>query len=227
MTLTACWAAKGGAGTSVIAAALGLLTAHMAPSGALLADLDGDLPDVVGIPEPSTPGLAEYLRDRPAGLLRALGRIELDAAPGLRLIPRGTGPFPAERAAVLAALSECSPRPVIVDCGTLRPGTAASLPVDVARTAQRSLLVITPCYLSLRRALHAPVQATGAVVVARSGRPLNARHIEDSLHVPVVATVPDDTSIGLAVDSGLISRKLPRLLARGLRGLAQTLVESP
>ena len=48
--LIACWSAKGGAGTTVVTAALGLVLARRHPAGALLVDLAGDLPAALGLP---------------------------------------------------------------------------------------------------------------------------------------------------------------------------------
>ena len=59
--LIACWAAKGGAGTTVVATALARLLAGGAPGGALLADLAGDVPAVLGLADPAGPGLAAWL----------------------------------------------------------------------------------------------------------------------------------------------------------------------
>ena len=65
--LLACWSVKGGSGTTVVAAALALLLAQRSPAGALLADLagqeglGGDGAAVLGLDEPSSPGLAGWL----------------------------------------------------------------------------------------------------------------------------------------------------------------------
>ena len=53
--ITVCWAAKGGSGTTVFAAALAL--SRSAPT--LLVDLDGDQPSVFGVPDASGPGLLD------------------------------------------------------------------------------------------------------------------------------------------------------------------------
>ena len=55
--VTLCWAAKGGSGTTVVAAAL----ARTSELPSLLVDLDGELPAVLGLPEPDRPGVAEWL----------------------------------------------------------------------------------------------------------------------------------------------------------------------
>ena len=50
--LIACCSTKGGVGTSVVAAALALLLGRTADQGVVLADLAGDGPAVLGLPEP-------------------------------------------------------------------------------------------------------------------------------------------------------------------------------
>ena len=59
--LVACWSAKGGAGTSVVAAALAVLAGRRSPHGAVLADLAGVGPALLGVPEPDSPGLTGWL----------------------------------------------------------------------------------------------------------------------------------------------------------------------
>ena len=59
--LVACWSSKGGAGTTVVAATLALLLSRQEPAVAVLADLAGDAPVALGLPEPEGPGLAEWL----------------------------------------------------------------------------------------------------------------------------------------------------------------------
>ena len=83
----------------------------------MLADLAGDAPAVLGLPEPASPGLAGWLSagDRvPAG---ALGRIEIEIATGVALLPRGDGPLSPGLAEVLAALLDDATRPAVADCG--------------------------------------------------------------------------------------------------------------
>src|SRR5918993_2143833 len=59
--LFACWSSKGGAGTTVVAAALAVLLAERCPAGALIADLAGDVPAALGVAEADGPGLAGWL----------------------------------------------------------------------------------------------------------------------------------------------------------------------
>ena len=61
--ITLCWAAKGGSGTTVVAASTALANRH--PT--LLVDLDRDQPLVLGIAEPDSPG-----RSRLVGIHRTL-----------------------------------------------------------------------------------------------------------------------------------------------------------
>jgi cellulose biosynthesis protein BcsQ len=211
--LIACWSAKGGSGTTVIATCLALLLAAREPAGAVLADLDGDAPATLGLPETDSPGLAGWLAagdDVPAD---ALGRLQVQPTRGLDLLPRGPGSLHASRARVLAALFEQGVRPVVADCGT-RPEGATAV---VAGAASHSLLVTRPCYLALRHAARPAQRPTGVIVVREPGRSLDRHDIERVVGAPVVAEVDTDPAVARAVDAGLLSStRLPRLLERGL-----------
>lgn len=212
--LIACWSAKGGAGTTVVAAALGLLHASH-QRGTVLADLSGDLPAALGSAEPASPGLAEWSRagDVPVD---ALARLELAIRPQLALLPRGTGAFDTSRADVLAAVLAADGRVVVADCGT-DPDDAA---FAVALAADRSVLVTRPCFLALRRAVGARLRPSEVVLIGEPGRALRAGDIATTLGVPVSAEIALDPAIARAVDAGLLARRLPRALERGLRGAA-------
>jgi MinD-like ATPase involved in chromosome partitioning or flagellar assembly len=216
--LIACWSPKGGSGTTVVAAALGLVLARAAPSGALLADLAGDLPTVLGLAAATTGlGLADWLAAGPDVPDDALGRLELDAGPHLRLLPwRGRPGAPVAvggRGEALAASLSADPRPVVADCGA----AGADATLAVAASATVSLLVIRPCYLALRRALDAPLRPSGVVLVTEEGRSLGRADVEDVLGVPVRAEVRVDPTVARAVDAGLLASRLPRGLERSLR----------
>jgi hypothetical protein len=207
--LIACWSAKGGVGTTVVAAALALLLSQDDEPDVLLADLAGDAPAVLGLPEPTSPGLAGWLSAGARVPADALARIEVDAAPGLRLLPRGRGDLDPARAGVLAALLDRSPRPAVADCGCLHDAAAVAL---VAR-ARHSLLVTRPCYVALRRLSRSPVRPTGVVVVNEPGRVLRSADVAATADAPVVAQVELDPKVARLVDSGLLGRRLPRSLA--------------
>jgi len=206
--LVACWSVKGGVGTTVVASALALQRSRTDAPGVVLADLAGDAPAVLGLPEPSTPGLAGWLAAGVDVPVDALARIEVDVAPGLQLLPRGDGPLTAARADVLAAVLDASPRTAVADCG--RADDPAAMAV-IAR-AQHSVLVIRPCYLGLRRARQHPLRPTGIVVVNEPGRVLSSSDVEATLEAPVVAVVEIDPHVARLVDAGLLSGRLPRSL---------------
>lgn len=220
--LIACWSAKGGNGTTVVAVALALMLAER--SGATLVDLAGDVPAVLGLPEPSGPGVLDWCDSGASA--DALARLAAPAGRGLQVVAAGTGrdegrgesgrDGPSDLDGALATLASPD-RSVIVDCGTVgRTG----LGLSVAAGAALSLLVTRPCYLSLRRALAAPIRPSAAVVVAEPGRSLGPGDVSEVLGVPVTAVVPFDPAVARAVDSGLLATRVPRGLRRALRRAA-------
>lgn len=210
--LVACWSSKGGSGTTVVAASLALVLARRTVDGALLADLAGDIPAALGLPEPEGPGLAGWLAAGPEVPPDALSRLEHTAGPGLGLLPRGAGALRADRSDALAALLGADPRPVVVDCGAGPEGAAHSL----AAAATRSVLVTRACFLSLRRALTAPLRPSEVVLLTEPGRSLTRHDVEDCVGAPVVAEVAVDPAVARAVDAGLLAARLPRTLMREL-----------
>lgn len=214
--ITACWAAKGGSGTTVVASCLALLAAPE-PAGALLVDLAGDAPAALGIPDADTPGLAGWLAagvDVPAD---ALSRLEIEVAPGLALIPRGRGRLDPGRIPVLATLLDHSPRPTVADCGSGLRGAAEAM----ARVATRSLLVTRPCYLALRRIARLEHRPDAVVLVREPGRSLGRSDVERVVGAPVVTEVEVDPAIARAVDAGLVTApRLPRALEKALRSVS-------
>lgn len=226
--LFACWSPKGGSGTTVVSCGLALVLARTQPrpqaGGVLLADLSGDVPAVLGLPTPATPGLVDWLAAGPDVPGTALGRLEVEAGPGLRLLAWGgelsaaaaTAAAGAERGEALAEALAAGGRLVVADCGSAAGGAALA----VAAAADVSLLVLRPCYLALRRALAAPIRPTAVVLVAEPGRALTRRDIEDVLGVPVRAEVDYDPSIARAVDAGLLAGRVPRSLEKALREAA-------
>jgi MinD-like ATPase involved in chromosome partitioning or flagellar assembly len=220
VVFVACWSSKGGAGTSVVAAGLALRYSRQSPAGAVLIDCAGDAPTVLGVPEPATPGLAEWLRTDPTGALPGI-----TATPRLLLVPRGAGQLALERADTLASRLADDERPVVVDCGTTPGGVAAYL----ARRADRSLLVTRPCYLALRRHLAGPAaRPTGVVVVRESGRALSPDDIASAIGVPVVAEIDLDPAVARAVDAGLLAAgRLPTALEASLAKAPALVLAAP
>lgn len=222
--LLACWSPKGGSGTTVASVLLALTWARLSPSEVVLADVAGDVPAALGVPDPSGPGLADWLSASPDVGAEALARIEVDLGRGLRLLPRGpadaAGAGGGLRAEALAALLAADTRPVVADCGggDRAPGR------QLAAGAALSLVVLRPCYLALRRALAAPIRPSGIVLVHERGRALQRRDVEDVLGVPVWAEVPVDDNLARAVDAGLLASRVPRsvdkVFDRALSGVA-------
>ncbi len=209
-----CWSAKGGVGTSVVAAALALTTARHTPT--TLIDLGGDAPAALGLGTPTGPGVGEWWAT-PHATGEALHSLAEHAADNLHLVHTGTLPkliteLHAERLALAAA---SDPRvAVIIDAG---PG----VPHEVLhRCARASLIVARPCYLGLRRATSTAHLATGVVLITEPGRALGSHDVTASLGVPVVAEVPWDPAVARAVDAGLLASRVPMSLQRPLSRLA-------
>jgi hypothetical protein len=219
--LTLCWSAKGGSGTTVVAAGIAL----SAPTPTLLVDLAGGLPVALGLPEPSGPGLADWsAANAPAARLASL---ELTLTSSVGLLPCGHAQPDTLGTAVqsdsaqsdgarwreLAEWLAAEHRLVVVDAGT-RP-----VPAALARRAAHSLLVTRNCFLGLHAAVASPVRPSGVVLVEEPGRRLDAVDVEHSLGVPVEAVVLVDPAVARAVDAGLLLARLPTTLRRALAPL--------
>lgn len=208
--LTLCWSAKGGSGTTSVAAALAL--AHDRPT--LLIDLCGDLGLALGLGDSDLPQLPDWIAsDAPADRLHHLERavvanVSLISSP--EPVARG---LRAERWSELAAhlRREALTREVVVDAGTGAP------PAPLVAGADRSLLVTRACYLSLRRAARITTRPTGVVLIDEPGRSLSSDDIVAALGVPVVATILADPKIARAIDAGLMVSRLPHACLDELR----------
>lgn len=227
--LIACWSPKGGSGTTVVSAALALVLAtperagHLRGGAAargggptLLVDLAGDVPAALGVPDPGGPGLSDWLAAGADVPHDALVRLEVEVAPGLRLLGRGGNggePAGAGRGEGLTAALAADRRSVVADCGRAEEDAQLA----VAAGAGLSLMVLRPCYLALRRALAAPIRPSGIVLVGEDSRSLARRDVEEVLGVPVRAEVSYDPAVARAVDAGLLSTRVPRALERSLR----------
>jgi MinD-like ATPase involved in chromosome partitioning or flagellar assembly len=215
--LTACWSVKGGTGTTLVAAAL-VLGAAGGGRPVVGVDFAGDLPAALGFAESDGPGVLDWL-DAGAEVPRdALGRIAHDTSHGITLVRSGTAstsaPPPDASAGHRLAKAIRNVRaggPVIADCGRLDSPAKSSF----VEAADRSLLVLRPCYLALRKAHSAP-RPTAVVLIGEPNRSLCGRDIEDVLGVPVVAEIAWDPEIATAVDRGLLSGRLPRRLRNAI-----------
>ena len=208
MTLTVCWSAKGGSGTTVVAAALALGSAN----DALLVDLDGELPAALGVPEPSGQGLSDWFAsDAPE---RAVLDLTVTIAPTTRLVPRGPTAVPRDSARwpALRTFLTSSALDVIVDAGCGEP------PAALLTESTRGLLVTRPCYLALTRACRLR-RPDGVVLVEEPGRSLTAADVARAVGAPVVARVTVDPAIARAVDAGLLAARLPAAMVKSLQSV--------
>lgn len=213
--LIACWSAKGGSGTTVVACSLAVLLARRSAEPAVLADLAGDAPAALGLPEPPGPGLFDWIAAGPDVPGDGLDRLTVEASPNLVLLPRGSWSRQVDSdgaGASRLALALAERSFVIADCGTL----AGEPALAVAAAASVSFLVLRPCYLALRRALQSPIRPSGVVLLGERERSLGRDDVEATLGVPVCAVVPVESVIARAVDAGLLAQRLPRNLSKAL-----------
>lgn len=218
--LLVCWSVKGGVGTSVVSAGLAATLARREGS-ATLFDLAGDLPSILGVPEPEGPGLCDWLHADDAVGVEAIARLEREVGPGVRLVHRGRrAPGSADRAALAAGHMAAASHVNVVDAGRLGDDAADAIRRSIIESATTSLLVTRPCYLALRRALACPVRPDAIVLVTEPGRAIGRADVVDVLGRPVVAEIEVDPAIARAVDAGLLASRLPADLARSLAHVA-------
>ena len=218
--LITCWSVKGGSGVSVVTAALAGLMAER-HGGAAVVDLGGDQPAVLGLCEPTGPGVLDWCgTDADAD---SLDRLAVDVTDGLRLLPRGDGPAllaAARSQELVRGLEQLAPA-VVVDAGTPlvasppdgapRPEPASERPhAEWLRAAGRSLFVTRSCYLSLRRAMRTGIDADGVVLLAEYGRALDCKDIGAVLGLPVMGVVEADPTGGAGGRRGDAAAPDPR-----------------
>jgi len=211
----ACWSTKGGSGTTVVAAALALSRAATG-AGVRLVDFAGDLPAALGIVEPDSPGVTDWLIARDASTADLMQSF-IPVTSRVTLLPLGTQPTLALTDAdalrlthALATDASCT----IVDVGT-HPNASA-----ICAQATKSILVVRPCYLALRRATRSTITPDSVIVVQEPGRALTTNDIEGVVGAKVTTTIPVDPTIARAVDAGLLSSRLPIALATAIAGWA-------
>ena len=217
-----CWSVKGGNGTTVVAAALALVLAQQHEVGARLIDMSGDTSSALGMSEPASEGIAEWLSatDHPGA--EALNNLMLPVTAHLGVIPRGRNIIvPSlvnpDRLQDLANVIAESPMSTVVDAGS---GLAT---IPIIEYATRSLLIIRPCYLALRRASLLTTKPDGVIVITEPGRALGVHDVESVVGAPVLAEIPFDPAIARAVDAGLLAGRVPTLLAKHLADVCSPL----
>ncbi len=216
------WSPKGGSGTSVLAAALGL---HLARAGgAALVDLGGDQPALLGLADDPGVGVLDWLArpaEVPAG---ALEHLMVEAAPDLGLLPRGSEPRdrpPPERVRELAAALRGRSAPAVLDAGS----SGGSFRRLLVEESDASVVVARACYVTLRRATADELvsRADGLVVLEERTRALGARHVREVLDLPLLARVPARPEIARAADAGTLAARVPRALDRAAAAVVAAL----
>jgi hypothetical protein len=194
---------------------LALVFAQRHEAGARLIDMSGDTPSALGMSEPESEGISEWLSatDHPGA--DALNNLMLPVTAHLGVIPRGRNIIvPSlvnpDRLRDLALVVAESDLPTIVDAGS----GASTIPI--IEYATRSLLIIRPCYLALRRASLLTTPPHGVIVITEPGRALGVHDVESVVGAPVLAEIPFDPAIARAVDAGLLAGRVPTLLAKHL-----------
>lgn len=200
--LYVCWSAKGGVGTSAIAAALAIRAAQT--QAVLLVDLAGDQPAILGLPEPEGPGVTDWLAAGAEVPVNALAELESEVTSDLSLLHCGTALPSKERLELLAAVLAGGSRTVVVDAGVVPAG-------DVWWHQGVSICVVRACYLVLRR-LGRLDPATRLVVISEPGRALRAADVAAATGVPIWVHLMTDPAVARAVDAGLFVSRLPRSL---------------
>jgi hypothetical protein len=212
-----CWSVKGGSGTTVVAAGLALVLSNRVhePPPVLLIDVGGDAPAALGLPEPASAGLCDWLSSQaPPAALEDLAVVVNDR---LSVVPRGYGPLPspdAPRWLQLAKYLHGRDRDSVLDCGPLRPAP------QVLVEGALSILVLRPCYMALRRVASLSLSADRLVLVDEPGRALRRPDVENVVGQRVDVHLELDPAIARAVDAGLLAGRLPSQLSHGLKRVA-------
>ena len=206
--LTVFHSVKGGSGVTVTAAVAADTMSRRRST--ILVDLCGDQPAVLGLAEPSSEGVRDWLV-KPESGREELEKLLVPVKKDLRLLPMGKAPYVtrgvpgfgyqtsriAELVTILADMDY--DHEIVVDAGT-----AQNELVEALASEGRSFLVIRPCYLALRKAVLAQTKATGLIVLAETGRALSSDDVGHALNIPVIATIPVDPAIARSVDAGLL-----------------------
>lgn len=206
---TVFYSPKGGSCTTVTAAAQAVISASSKgdTTPTVIVDLGGDMPAVLGVAEPDSPGINEWLSEPCRLSADDLVASASIVAPGLALVHRGS-PFVEGRPRWGELATLLGEHEVVVDAGT------GWLPPEVTAAARETVLVTRPCYMSLRRAVRMP-RPSHVFAVAEPHRALGVDDIGHVLGVSPVR-IPWDTAISRAVDAGLLVQRAAQLFGPSL-----------
>ena len=189
--------ARGGQGTSTIAASLAVLAAGHGPT-LLCSDEPAITAALLGVTLP--------LSDDDV----------VEMAPNLDLVTAAGG-----------SVTPLGYNMIVIDAGRIPPGTFERAhgdwaAIDAAGPVEHYAVLRGPCYVSLATlTVGFGGWFDGAILVHEEGRALTERDVTEVLGVPVVATVPVDASIARATDAGLLLARLHRLPLRHLAALVR------
>lgn len=82
---------------------------------------------------------------------------------------------------------------VIIDWGTTTPWVPGE-----------NVLVTTPCYVALRRAVQSSVRPDAVVFAEIPGRALSPNDVEAALGAEITGTLPDSLAVARSIDAGLL-----------------------
>lgn len=214
---------KGGAGASVVSAALALELVSSSQR-VVLVDVCGDQANLLGVDVPQRLGVVDWLTADNELVEGALEHLLVDIAPGLQLLPCGSVPLREVRNAnprrcvqLVEAFSNATTT-AVVDLGVL-PVDPVSPHALLAVSGDRTTAVLRACYLNLRRANPLPIDVDSIMEIAEAGRSLTTLDIELVTQHPVSAKLRTDPAIARAVDAGLLATRRPRSLRRAIRDL--------
>ena len=226
--LVSCWSAKGGSGTTVVAAALASVLGRRCDQGGLLVDASpATCPSCSEFPSPTVPASPngsppdQRCRLTPSPVWRCR------SGPGSGSCLAGRRAFQdPDRVEVLAALLAGDPR----DGGRRRGSGVGGARARAPRREAARVLAAVGDALPPRHPVVLSLGATGgppAVPAVRAsscssspaGRWTGERSRTGS-GSPVVAEVAIESQIARAADSGMLARRVPRSLERALRHAA-------
>lgn len=192
--------AKGGVGTTTIAAAMALGVSQ----SPLLVDLAGDLPMVLGISDPPGEGVTDWLC-HDATTRPPLARLAVEVRPqGARLVHAGSA-IRWDRGYFGLTTTLRDETTVIIDNGT---GIAADFDSHIERV---KVLVTRSNYLCVRRFVDLATfdwHPDVVVLIHEPGGVNEPQDVERALRLPMIV-VDYDVAISRAVDCGLLASRTP------------------
>lgn len=196
------YSAKGGVGTSTVAALLALARQKETPID--LVDFTGEQIDLLDLERPPS-----FQAER--SKVQLLSSIEVkEKLSYRRCLIEGDQDPTATAAQVLDELYFAK-KDVVIDCGNLNQ-PSAGIQRELTRCAQSRLLVVRCCYLCLANSQKLDIEPTGVIMLKEPGRVLGLGDVESVINAPVVATISIDSSVARLIDSGFLKKRAPRRL---------------